>query len=174
MVMTIRSIHGRWVLAGMLLAAATTGLAVARAQQAPDPAGPCANVKRFLTADDREAIGQVIMNRVKEKLGLSDQQAEEIRATLKAVGGDARTDVQALCQARLELRRLLEAQNSDPAAVKAAGERIKALQAKLMDRRLDAYLALRSKLTADQWAKWVEFRKEMGHRFMGRFRPSAS
>jgi hypothetical protein len=37
---------------------------------------------------------------------------------------------------------------------------VKALQAKLMDRRLDAYLALRSKLTADQRAKWAELRKE--------------
>ena len=164
----------RWgipVVAAALVMAAAGGGAVARAQQGqqpPDPAARCARPAGLMTQDDREAIGRILMNRIKEKVGLSDQQAEDIRNTLKATRDDARADWQALCQVRVELRRLMDEQTSDPAAVKAAGDRVKALQAKLLDRRLDTYLALRSKLSADQWAKWVELRKERGHRGRGR------
>jgi Spy/CpxP family protein refolding chaperone len=168
--------RGRWILAAGLAAviAGAGGVAVARAQQAPDPAGPCAGRRGMLTSDDREAIGRVLMNRMKDRLGLSEQQAEDIRSTLKARRDDARADWQALCLARVELRQLMDRQDSDPAALKAAGERLKALQAKLQDRRLDTYLALRGKLTPDQWAKWVEFRKERAGHWRGRFRGLAS
>ena len=172
--MITRRVNRWWAVAAMaLLVSGLGGVAVARAQQGPDAGGPCQRRGAFLTGDDREAIGQVMFNRVREKLGLGDQQAEEIRASLKAMRQDARADFQALCEARAELRRLLEQQDSDPAAVKAAGERVKAIQGKLLDRRLDTYVALRGKLTPDQWAKWVELRKEMGQRFMGPFRPRA-
>ncbi|HEY7676551.1 MAG TPA: Spy/CpxP family protein refolding chaperone [Candidatus Methylomirabilis sp.] len=161
----------RWVgfsAAAMLLAGGLGAVPVAWAQQAqpaPDPAAACARRPAgLLTQDDREAIGRIWWTRVKEKVGLSDQQADEIRALLKARRDDGRADWQALCLARVALRTLMAQQTSDPAAVKAAGDQVKALQAKLMDRRLDTYLALRSKLSADQWAKWVELRKERaGH-----------
>ena len=164
----------RWIVAAVAVGVlALGGITVARAQQAPDPGGPCQRAGGILTSDDREAIRQIRFNRLKEKLGLGDQQAEEIRLALKATWDGARPDLQALCEARVEMRRLMSQQDSDPAAVKAAGERVKALQAKLLDRRLDTFLALRSKLTPDQWAKWVELRKEMGHRFRGAFGPRA-
>lgn len=166
----------RWGIAAAaaaLAAGAVGGGAVARAQQGQQPRDPtarCARPAGLMTQDDREAIGRIFMNRVKEKLGLSDQQAEDFRNTLKAMRDDARADWQALCQTRVELRTLMDQQNSDPAAVKAAGDRVKTLQAKLVDRRLDTYLALRSKLTAEQWVKWVELRKERARRFRGGFR----
>jgi len=127
-----------------------------------------------LTSDDREAIGQIFLHRTKEKLGLSDDQAEQIRATLQSRRGEARADFLAVCQARVQLRQLLDQQNSDPSALKAAADQIKALQGKLLDRRLDTVVALRSQLTPDQWAKWIELRKTMAHRFMGRARRFAS
>lgn len=155
-----------------LLASGVGGGAVARAQQAapaPDPAAACARRPAgLLTQDDRGAIGRIMWNRMKEKVGLDDQQADDIRGTLKAMRDSGGADFQALCEARVELRRLLDDQRSDPAALKAAGERVKALQGKLMDRRLDAHVALRSKLTADQWTKWVELRKERGQGWRGR------
>jgi Spy/CpxP family protein refolding chaperone len=172
--MSTRRLDRWWIVpATALVVAGWGGGAAVQAQQAPAPGGPCQGRGGILTRDDREAIGQVRFNRIKEKLGLSDQQADDIRASLKAMRQDATADFQALCQARLDLRALLQQQDSDPAAVKAAGDRMKALQAKLLDRRLDTYLALRSKLTPDQWAKWVELRKEMGGRFRGRFGPLA-
>lgn len=169
--MNIRK-SGRWwaVVAVALVAAGMGGAAVAGGQQGPDPAGPCARGGPFLTGDDREAIGRVILNRAKEKLGLGDQQAEEIWAALKAMRDDARGDLQALCEARMELRRLMGEQDSDPAALRAVSDRVKALQAKLLDRRLDAYVTLRGKLTPEQWTKWVEFRKERAGRWRAHFR----
>ena len=44
-------------------------------------------------------------------------------------------------------------------------ERVKVLQGGMLDRRVDTYLALRSKLTPEQWEKWRELRREMGGRF---------
>ena len=61
------------------------------------------------------------------------------------------------------MRGLLDQQRSDPAALKLAAERVKALQGKLLDRRLDTVVALRSQLTPEQWAKWLELRKGRGH-----------
>ncbi len=172
--MSTKRVH-RWWIAGAaaLVVAGLGGVAAVSAQQGPGASSPCQPRAGLLTSDDREAIGQVMFNRAKERLGLSDQQAQDIRASLKAARQDARADFQALCEARLEMRQLMAQQDSDPVAVKAAGERVKALQGRLLDRRLDTYLALRSKLTPDQWAKWVELRKEMGGHFRGRFGPRA-
>ena len=165
----------RWVLvvaAIVAVAGGTTG--VVWAQQGPGPTGPCARPERLLTSDDREAIGRIFLHRTKEKLGLSDDQAEQIRATLQSRRDEARADFLALCQARVQLRQLLDQQNSDPSALKATADQIKALEGKLLDRRLDTVVALRSQLTPDQWAKWIELRKTMAHRFMGRARRFAS
>ena len=172
--MSTRRSNRWWIVpAAALLAAGLGEAAVAQAQQAPGPGGPCQRPAGLLSSDDREAIRQIRFNRLKEKLGLSDQQAQTFQATMKAMWAGARPDVQALCEARLEMRQLMAQQDSDPTAVKAAGERVKALQAKLLDRRLDSYLTLRSQLTPDQWAKWVELRMQAGGRFRGRFGPRA-
>ena len=93
-----------------------------------------------------------------------------MRTMMQSRRDEARADVQALCEARVELRRLLEQQNSAPADLKAAADRVKSLQGKFLDRRLDTVIALRSQLTADQWAKWTDLRKGMSHRRMGRGR----
>ncbi len=165
----------RWVLVLTAIVAVAGGAtAVAWAQQGPGPAGPCARPERLLTGDDREAIGRIFLQRTKEKLGLGDDQTEQIRTTLQSRRDEARADFLALCQARVQLRQLLDQQNSDPSALKATADQIKALQGKLLDRRLDTVVALRSQLTPDQWAKWIELRKTMARRFMGRARRFAS
>jgi Spy/CpxP family protein refolding chaperone len=165
----------RWMLmAAAVLVIGGGGVAVVRAQPGPDPAGPCARQEGFLTRHDRDAMGRILGERIKEKLGLTDQQSDQIRATLETRRSETRADVQALCEARVELRRLLERQDSDPAALKEAAERVKALQGKLLDRRLEAQIALRAQLTPEQWAKWIEMRKGRGHRWMGRGRGIAS
>ncbi len=166
--MNARKMGRRWLvmMMAMVVVMAGIGVAVAWAQQAPSPAGPCARPQGLLTSDDREAIGQMFFQRVKERLSLSDQQAEQMRTMLRSRRDEARADIQALCEARVELRGLLDRQDSDPAALKTVAERVKALQGKLLDRRLETAVALRSQLSADQWAKWVELRKTMGHRWM--------
>jgi Spy/CpxP family protein refolding chaperone len=157
-----------------ILALAGSSVGVAQAQQAPAPASMCARPERLLTTDDREAIQKVYRDRVKEKLGLTDQQAAQIQTLLDAQRDQVRADIQALCEARVEMRRLMDQQTSDPVALKSAAERVKTLQGKLLDRRLDALVALRSQLTPEQWAKWLELRKGRGHRWMGRGRAMPS
>jgi Spy/CpxP family protein refolding chaperone len=127
-----------------------------------------------LSGEDREAIGRIFLQRVKERLGLTDQQAEQVRTILQSQKNEARAKVQALCEARIALRQLLDRQDSDPAALKTAGDRVKTLQGKLLDQKLDTAIALRSQLTPEQWAKWIELRKAKGHRRMGKGRPFAS
>jgi hypothetical protein len=168
--MNARKMGRRWLvmMMAMVVVMAGIGVAVAWAQQAPSPAGPCVRPGRILTQDDRDAIGRIILQRTKENLGLSDQQAEQMRTTLQSRRAEARTDFQALCQARVDLRQLLDQQNSDPGALKDAADRVKLLQGKLLDRRLETVVALRSQLSDDQWAKWIELRKARARRWMGR------
>ena len=121
----------------------------------------------WVSRDDREVIRKVFRDRMKERLALTDQQAWQIQTLLNAQRDQVRADIQALCEARVEMRGLLDQQRSDPAALKLAAERVKALQGKLLDRRLDTVVALRSQLTPEQWAKWLELRKGRGHHWGG-------
>jgi Spy/CpxP family protein refolding chaperone len=158
----------RWaMLVAVLAVMAVISVAVAQAQQAPGVAGPCVRPQGLLTSDDRDAIGRVFLQRTKETLGLSDSQTDQVRTILQSRREGARADFQALCQARLNLRQLLQ-QNADADTLKGAGDQVKAVQGKLLDRRLDTVVALRNVLTPDQWAKWIELRKARGHRWMGR------
>jgi Spy/CpxP family protein refolding chaperone len=157
----------RAVLLTAILALVGSSVVMAQAQPGPAPASICARPERFLTAEDREAIRKVFQERLKERLGLTHQQAEQIQTLLNSQREQARAEIQALREARVEMRRLLDQQSSDPAALKSAAERVKALQGKLLDRRIEAQIALRSQLTPEQWAKWLELRIARGRRRMG-------
>jgi len=168
----MRAIRPKWyqwaIVVALAAAIGGSGVVLAQAQQAPASAGICTRPERFLTTDDRVAIARVIRERVKQKLGLSDQQADQIRGILQSWQSETRADMQALCEARVELGQLLASQGSDPAALKAVAERVKAVQGRLVDRRIETAIALKAQLTDEQWAKWVELRKAMGQRWMGR------
>lgn len=165
----------QWALVVTVIALSVgSGGVLTQAQQGPPPAGPCVRPQGLLTSHDRETIGRIFLRRAKERLGLSDQQAEQIRSLLQSQRDQARADIQTLCEARVELRQLLARQDSDPAALKATAERIKSIQGKLLDRRLDTMIGLRSQLSPDQWAKWLELRQAKGHRWMSRGRRFAS
>jgi Spy/CpxP family protein refolding chaperone len=152
----------------VLMVLSVVGEAAAQARPGPDSRDPCSRREGALTPEDREAVRQIYLKRVQARLGLSDEQARDIEGVLRSVRDESRADIQALCEARVELRRLLERQDSDPAALKATADRIKAIQAKLLDRRLETQLSLRGKLTPEQWAKWIELRKGMARRWGGR------
>jgi Spy/CpxP family protein refolding chaperone len=152
-------------LALSLALAVEVGSALAQADQPGLPGGGldrCQRSVRFLTPEDREAMGAIMLNRLKAEVGLTDQQAEDVRATLRAQRESTREDLRALCAACLALRALMAWQDSDPAAVRTAAAQVQTVQARFLDRRLDAYLVLRAKLTPEQWAKWVELRREIG------------
>ena len=156
----------KWfVVVGLLVVAALAPIGVATAQPGPGGRGPCDRPEGLLSPEDRQLIGDRMMQRVQDRLGLTQEQANEIRGVVRSQRDQGRGELQKLCEARVELRQLLGRQDADPAAVKAVTERVKVLQGGMLDRRVATYLALRSKLTPEQWEKWRELRREMGGRF---------
>jgi Spy/CpxP family protein refolding chaperone len=160
------------LIAAIVLALAPSlGLGAARAQTAPTlPTTPpvggvdaCHHGGGVLTAEDRAAIRALVIERLQQRLGLVDQQAEELRAILQAQQEVAREAVDALCQAREELRSLMAWPEADPAALRAATDKVKAAHARLLERRLDGHLELRARLTAAEWAQWVELMGPRGY-----------
>jgi Spy/CpxP family protein refolding chaperone len=154
----MRQINRWWALAAGALLLGAWSVGSAWAQQAPGSRTPCTPRQGLLSPDDRAAMGQIFMNRTKATLGLSDQTAADIQGILQN-SRPSQQDRQALCLARLNLRTLLKQADSDPGAVQAASDNVANLMKALTDRRLATQLAIRSKLTADQWAQWLELRK---------------
>jgi Spy/CpxP family protein refolding chaperone len=144
-----------------LMVAGTAG-----AQPPPGVPGGPPRGERLLTPEDRAAMGQIFWHRVQERLGLNDQQVTDLRALLDTERSAARANVQSLIAARRQLRTLLDQQGSDPAAIQTAATHVKNLQATLFDQRLQTQLAIRTKLTAEQWQGWLALRKGLGHRGM--------
>ncbi len=101
---------------------------------------------------------------------MSDQEAADIRALLDTQRTAMRANVQSLIAARKQLRSLLEQPTVDSAAVQAAATQVKTQQAALFDARMQTQLALRAKLTPEQWQQWQTLRKGQGHRWMRRGR----
>jgi len=158
-----------WVTVGTLL----VGLVVAGTAPAQQPGGPPGappQRERLLTPEDRAALAQIFWHRVQERVGLTDQQVADIRTLLQTQRAATRADVQGLITARQQLRSLLEQPTVDPASLQAAATQIKALQAKLLDDRLQTQLALRAKLTPEQWQAWRALRKGRGPHWMRRGR----
>jgi len=160
-----RSIRTFWEMVGILfLGLIMTGTAFA--QQPAGPPGPPPRGESILTPDDRAAMGQIFWHRMQQKLGLTDQQVTDIRALLDAQRTAARADIQNLIAARKQLRSLLDQSTPNPDAIQAAATKVKDLQAKLFDVRLQTQLALRAKLAPEQWQQWHTLRQGMGHRWM--------
>lgn len=157
----------RVVVLGAMLFVALAGMGIARAQGGPGPGGPCVRGEGLLTAEDRQLFGDRMMQRLSEKLGLTPEQAQEFRGLVESQRDRMRDDMQRLCETRQEFQQLMARQDATPEAVKAVADRLKSLQGALLDRRVESSLALRSKLTPEQWAKWQELRKGRGRHGQG-------
>lgn len=155
----------RIVAGAILLGLASAGPVLA--QQSQQQAGPPAPPPRghtLFTPEDRAAMGQIFWHRTQERLGLTDQQAAEIRAVFETQRAAARADRQGLMAARRQLQSLIDQPTVDAAAVQAVAGKVKELQAKLLDHRLQTQLSLRAKLTPEQWQTWRALRQDMGNR----------
>jgi Spy/CpxP family protein refolding chaperone len=115
-------------------------------------------------------MAQIYWNRLKDRLGLTEKQAADIRSLLDAQRTAARTDVQNLIAYRKQLRTLLQQQPVDAATIQSVANNVKTLQAKLFDARLQTQIAVRGILTPEQWQGWLALRKGMGHQWMRRGR----
>lgn len=159
-----RSIRTIWGTVGIsLLGLIMAGAAFA--QQPAGPPGPPPRRESVLTPEDRAAMAQIFWHRMQQKIGLTDQQVTDIRGLLDSRRTAVRADVQNLFAARRELRSLLDQPTLNSDAIQATATKMKDLQAKLLDARLQTQLALRAKLTPEQWQQWHTLRQEMGHRW---------
>jgi Spy/CpxP family protein refolding chaperone len=160
-----------WAVAAALLLGLTETAAVAFAQPMGRPAGPRSD-QRLFTPEDLAAMRDMYWQRMKERLGLTDEQATDLRNTLQAQRQAMRDDVRAMGAARQQLRELMRTPTADAAAIQAAAAQVKAARERLFDQRVAAQLALRAKLTPEQFAKWLELQDRMGkagRRHGGRF-----
>lgn len=157
-----RRIWGTWMCVAVLLLG--LGAAGAAFAQQPGPPGPSPRGQSLLTPEDRAAMGQIFWHRAQERLGLTDQQVTDIRALLDTQRAAARADLQSLMAARRQLRSLLDQPTADASAIQTAAAQVKEFQAKLLDHRLQTSLAVRAKLTPEQWNQWRTLRQGMGHR----------
>jgi Spy/CpxP family protein refolding chaperone len=148
-----------WVIVATLLAGLVLPVPVLAQQPGGQPAP-------LLTPEDRAAMGQIYWKRMQSRLGLTDQQTTDIRALLDTQRAATQGNFQSLIVARKQLRTLLDQQAPDQAAVQAAATQVKTLQAALFDARLQTQLALRARLTPEQWQQWQTLRKGMRHRWM--------
>ncbi len=158
---------GRNRITWMMVAALFLSLGATSTALAQQPAGapsPPPQRQRLLTPEDRAAVAQIFWHRAQERVGLTDQQVADIRAVLETQRAAARGDLQSLMASRRQLRSLLDQPTADATAIQTTAAQIKELQAKLLDHRLQTLLAVRAKLTPDQWAKWRTLRQNMGHR----------
>ena len=158
-----RRIWGTWMFVAVLLVGVGAA-STAFAQQAPGPPGPPPHAKPLLTPEDRAAMAQIFWHRAQERLGLTDQQAADIRALLDEHRAAARADGQNLMAARRQLQNLLDQPTSDASAIRTAAAQVTELQAKVLDHRLQTQLAVRAKLTPEQWKQWRTMRRGMGRR----------
>lgn len=159
--------RARSVVAAVLALSVIGGAVAVAGAQTPPPAGPPQG-NRLLTPEDRAAIGQVFWQRIQQRLGLTDQQVADVRALVQQRRDAARAELQALGSARRDLRAAMSQPTVDQSAVSAAAGQVKALQNQLFDERLQTQLAIRAKLTPEQWQRWTELRRGMGRPGMTR------
>ena len=150
-----------WGIAGSLI----MGLAMAIPALAQQPAGPPPQREPLLTPEDRAAMAQVYWHRVQVTLGLNDVQVADIHTLIDTQRTATRADVQSLIAARKQLQAQLDQASPDSAAVQEAATRVKELQAKLFDSRLQTQLAVRAKLSPDQWQQWRALQKGRGYQW---------
>jgi periplasmic protein CpxP/Spy len=139
---------------------AATGVAMAAAPEGPKPEGS-RKERRFEKANLKEALGLTDVQVADLKKLRSEQQKKKIRQQ-----ADAKI-------ARLELRDLLLAQTVDEKAVRAKAKQVADLQAAAASDRVEAMLALRKVVSAEQADKLMKMhhhrrqgpgqRRQLGH-----------
>ena len=151
-----RAVHRSALMAvGLLPLVAGVDGAFAHTSVSPRAAmDPCTRVDNI---DDVDASGRSTMLQwIQDRLGLTEQQVQNIEVLRQARRDAIRRDARALCEAGVELGALIASLDSDPTAVRAAGEKAKTAQGRVLDHRIEGQLALRAQLTPEQWARWID------------------
>ncbi len=162
------------LIAGVMAVGILTGTAVAFAQSTPPPGPPGPGQHQsMLTPEDRQAMAQIFWNRMKEQLGLSDDQVSALRTTMQHQRDAMRPNLQALRDARKQLWTAMQDPTATEGDIRNAATQVSNAQNTLFNQRIEGRIAMRKILTQDQLTKWIQLRKDMhprwggGHRGMG-------
>ena len=137
-----------WVVIGMVLVAGACGAFAVKARAADNGAG------------GRPGRGQ-LLERAKEKLGLTDEQASQIKAVLLGEKDSLKSLVTRLHDARTKLRDAIQASNATETSVRAASAKVAAVEADLAVERLKLFGKISPILTEEQRDKVKEFQSRL-------------
>jgi Spy/CpxP family protein refolding chaperone len=102
-----------------------------------------------------------LLERMKQKLGLTDDQATQIKAVLKADKDTLTTQLTRLHDARTELRSAIQASDASEASVRAASAKVAAAEADLAVERLRLHGKIVPILTEEQREKLGQLQSRM-------------
>ncbi len=108
--------------------------------------------------------GGHILERVKEKLGLTDEQARQIKAELTKDKDTLKNLITRLREARAGLRQAIEAPDATEASVRAASAKVAAVEADLAVERSRLHARISPILTDEQRAKVKQFQARIEDR----------
>lgn len=98
------------------------------------------------------------LQQAREKLGLSDDQLQQIRTELRAEKASLTPLVSQLHQARVSLRQAIQASEADETSVRAAAGKLAGVEADLAVERMKLFRRIAPVLTREQLDKLKEFR----------------
>lgn len=102
-------------------------------------------------------MARALMHRLAEKLQLSEDQKDQIKAILKSDKDTLKPMIQNLAAARKELRTTIQADNTTEAAVRAASAKVAAVEADLAVERMKLYAKIAPILTDAQKQELANF-----------------
>jgi len=102
-----------------------------------------------------------VLQRIAERLNLTDEQKTQSQAALKAEQDSLRSLFTRLHEARKDLREAIHASNGSEASVRAASAKIAAVEADLAVERLKLHGKIGPILTDEQRAKAAEMEKRV-------------
>lgn len=109
---------------------------------------------------DGMSHGEGRFDKMKSELGLSDEQAQKLKAHKEAQMAQGKALWDEMKTKREALRAELEKEKVDESRVKALNGELKALQNKMADQRIAAVLEVRKILTPEQFKKFHERMEE--------------
>jgi Spy/CpxP family protein refolding chaperone len=114
-------------------------------------------------AVEREAgrVRRPVLQRIAERLNLTDAQKSQIKAALKAEQDSLKSLFTRLHEARKDLRETIHAGNATEASVRAASAKVAAVEADLAVERLKLYGKISPILTDEQRAQAAEMEKRL-------------
>jgi Spy/CpxP family protein refolding chaperone len=101
------------------------------------------------------------LERVKDKLGLTDEQIQKIKAELVAEKQPLKDLISNLHQSRIALREAIQAPDANETTVRAAAAKVATVEADLAVERLKLYARISPILTSEQLEKLKEFRTRL-------------